>query len=246
MSGAVAAVEVDPPAPAAAPPAAAAPTSTPDTSLLSNPDADKPASVEGEAKPAEAGAGEASLLSGDPDKPKTDADGAKADAKPEAAPETYQFTVPEGMALDETLVAKATPLFKELGLNQDGAQKLVSLYADQIKAQTEAASAANVKAFTDMVTGWKSQSKIDAEFGGDKLAENLGAAKAFVMRFDPAGDMLKELDTFGLSNNPAVLRFLVRASKTISEDKSISRGDGAAQQTPKKPYDIMWPPQTKE
>lgn len=236
MSGAVAVVEPVTPAPVAAdsPPAA------PDTSLLSNPAAEKPAAVPEDKAPATDKA-EPSLLSGDPDKPGDKADG-PADAKPADTPETYQsFTLPEGMAIDDGMLAKATPVFQKLGLKQEGAQELVSLYAEQVKAQTEAVQNAQVKAWTDMVTGWKNESRVDAEFGGAKLAENLGAAKAFMGRLDPKGAALKVFDEYGISNHPDVLRFLTRAAQTISEDKAISRGDGAPQQTPKKPWEVMYP-----
>ena len=54
----------------------------------------------------------------------------KADDKPIAptVPEKYDFKAPEGQSLDAALVERATPIFKELGLTQDAAQKLVDFY----------------------------------------------------------------------------------------------------------------------
>lgn len=57
--------------------------------------------------------------------------GAESGAESEV-PEQYEFTVPEGMALDEKLVEKATPVLKELGLTNDQANKLVGVYAEHI------------------------------------------------------------------------------------------------------------------
>ena len=53
-----------------------------------------------------------------------------AEPKPgSAAPESYtDFSVPEGHTLDAAAIESATPLFRELGLSQDQAQKLVDFY----------------------------------------------------------------------------------------------------------------------
>ena len=59
-----------------------------------------------------------------------------------AVPETYQFKAPEGFALDEKLVAEATPIFKELGLTQDAAQRLVDMYSKQAIALGKAGETA--------------------------------------------------------------------------------------------------------
>ena len=50
-----------------------------------------------------------------------------------AAPESYtDFSVPEGHTLDAAAIESATPLFRELGLSQDQAQKLVDFYSTQV------------------------------------------------------------------------------------------------------------------
>ena len=57
------------------------------------------------------------------------------ESKPESsgAPESYtDFSVPEGHTLDAAAIESATPIFRELGLTQDQAQKLVSFYSEQI------------------------------------------------------------------------------------------------------------------
>ena len=52
----------------------------------------------------------------------------------EGAPETYaDFTVPEGSTVSKEVIGEsATPLFRELGLSQDQAQKLVDFYSTQV------------------------------------------------------------------------------------------------------------------
>ena len=55
------------------------------------------------------------------------ADAAKAAAA--AVPEKYEIKPPEGMQLDQAMMEKAAPLFKELKLSNEGAQKLANFYA---------------------------------------------------------------------------------------------------------------------
>jgi hypothetical protein len=51
------------------------------------------------------------------------------------APEAYaDFDLPEGVTMDEALLESALPLFKELKLTQDQAQKLINLQAERVQA----------------------------------------------------------------------------------------------------------------
>ena len=64
---------------------------------------------------------------GEGDGKSEDADKGDKD-KNEAAPEKYEdFKLPEGMEVNTDLLDKATPVFKELNLTQDQAQKMVDL-----------------------------------------------------------------------------------------------------------------------
>src|SRR5579863_3544340 len=56
----------------------------------------------------------------------------KTEPKPSAAPDKYtDFKAPDGYTLDPATIEAATPIFKELGLSQDAAQKLVDFHATQ-------------------------------------------------------------------------------------------------------------------
>ena len=50
-------------------------------------------------------------------------------------PEKYEFTMPEGRELDVEMVEKVTPLFKELKISQEGAQKLADLLVSDQEAK---------------------------------------------------------------------------------------------------------------
>ncbi len=144
--------------------------------------------------------------------------------KSEGAPETYSdYTLPEGMTHDADAVAEANVIFKELGLTQDQAQKLINL---EVQAR-EKETIASQNAWTETVEGWKKASTNDKEFGGGALDENLTVAKEAVHAY--GNDAFKEmLEITGITNHPEMIRFLVKAGKAVAEDKII-QGSGGVQ-----------------
>ena len=135
-------------------------------------------------------------------------------------PDTYaDFVMPEGVQLDETALAAADPLFKELGLTQENAQKVVDLYASQVQA----GSLKQVETFNQLKSDWLDQSKNDKEFGGDKFDENVKVAQLAITKHGTPE--LKELmESHGVGNHPEMIRFMVRVGRTLSEDVPGSTG----------------------
>lgn len=255
MGEAVPAVEVDVPAPVASDDASlladAAPEGTKPDANKTEPDSTpvaKPEGDAGDAKPAEGktDAGEASLLAEDDEgKPKEKADGV-ADAKPDAAPEKYEaFTLPEGMSLDEEALAKATPILKEFGLNQEKAQKLVSLYADLTKATVEGAQAQAVSQHKQLISEWTAKVKAHPEFGGDKLPQSKAAAIKAINTLagsaQEAAELRNMLSEWGISNHPALFGLLVRAGTKLSEDTMVTSDAASQASEPKKPWELLYP-----
>lgn len=166
-----------------------------------------------------------------PDKP----DG-QADGKTEGVPETYEaFTLPEGIELDEAALAQATPVFKEIGLKQEQAQKLVSIYASM---QAEAA-AQQVAGFNKIKSEWAGELKSDPEFGGENLSKTTGATKALIGKFGSAR-LLSDLKEWGWGNHPEFQRMCARINAALSPDTTVI-ADAAHQSAPKSPAEVMWP-----
>jgi hypothetical protein len=164
-----------------------------------------------EAKPA----GE-SLL-GDQGKKDGEPAAQKPEAKPEekkaTAPEKYEFKAPEGVKLDAALLEKATPIFKEMGLSQEAAQKLVDFQAAQ---QVEAA-----KAFNEQLGKWQAEVKAIPE--SDKV---LGDAKLALTKLaDPATQAL--FGSSWMGSHPGIIKLLASAGKLLREDP-LHEGRAAA------------------
>ena len=152
----------------------------------------------------------------------TKTEGEQQEKKPEGAPESYEFKAPEGTQFDDAVIGAFSEVAKELNLPQDQAQKVLDKMAPVIAArQIEQIQAAS--------TEWAEAAKTDKEFGGDKLAENLGTAKKALDAL-ATPELRTLLEESGLGNHPEVIRVFYRAGKAISEDRFVSGQAGKTNQ----------------
>jgi hypothetical protein len=176
-----------------------------------------------EGKPIESGSDEAGDDKGDKgDKGGKDDKG--DDDEESGAPESYeQFTVPEGIEIDETVLTEFSEVAKELNLNQSQAQRLIDLESKRAEASQQAMQ----EAFETQQEQWVKELKDDKDFGGDSFDSNLGLAVKVINKF--GGPELKEvLDTSGMGNNPELVKMFNKIGKAISEDSLDSDSDNNA------------------
>lgn len=159
-------------------------------------------------------------------KDKADETGEKAkdeDTKvkePEGAPEEYaDFAVEEGLTLDAEVLDQFKAEAKAANLPQDKAQAFVDMAVKLSKDWNDKA----VAAFTETRTGWREATKSDPEIGGAKLAEVLSGAKAVRDSFG-SPELTEVLNTFGLGDHPAVVKFFHKVRQAVSEDKLVKDG----------------------
>ena len=148
-------------------------------------------------------------------------------------PEAYTFEMPEGMELDQGLLDKATPTFKELGLTNEQASKLVGIYAEHVKAQADGSA--------DAIEAWYGERraaeiaeaneagiaaiKADKEIGGS----NFEPVKARVVEAVGAigtPELRQTFDKLGLANDPEIVRFIHRCIDYTPQDKGESSAGG--------------------
>lgn len=145
-------------------------------------------------------------------------------------PESYEFTAPEGMEIDSALVASVEPVFKELGLTQEQASKLVSIYAEHKQNELASSSEALAKQVEQQSVAWVKELKSDPDFGGANFDGNLAYARKAITTFaDP--DFVAMLDKSGLGDNPSMAKTFAKIGKAISEDKFSSNSNEAATAT---------------
>jgi hypothetical protein len=162
-------------------------------------------------------------------------DGDKPDTAPKGAPEKYEFSAPEGVKYDESVIGQLSEVARELNMPQDAAQKLLDKMGPAIAAQ-------QLDAVSKASDAWTESSKTDKEFGGEKLTENLSIAKKAMEQF--GSPELTALLKGGLGNHPEIIRTFYRVGKAISEDSFVpgqSRGPGASRD----PANSLYPNQQK-
>lgn len=167
--------------------------------------------------------------------PAPEGEEAKAeDEQPTGAPEAYEdFDFGEGVEIDTTVLGEFKDLAKELNLPQAEAQRVAQLGAKM--AQSWAAQTNERHVAT--VAEWAQETSADPEIGGDKLPQNLAAAKKAIDAFGTPA--LRELlDASGLGNHPEVVRAFAKAGLAISEDTFVG---SKAQSAPADRAKAMYP-----
>lgn len=155
------------------------------------------------------------------------------------APEKYaDFTVPENYTLDPTAVEAALPIFKELNLSQDQAQKLVDM-----QIQRELVLAKNPEnAVAAMRTDWQGKVKADPELakatsgslsGLDAVKADIGRALN-VLPADLRGELREAFNLTGAGDHPAVIKALYKLSSYVTEGSHVG-GKGPSELGQKKP-----------
>jgi hypothetical protein len=160
-------------------------------------------------------------------KPEGEAEGAPKEPPAKAgAPEAYaEFTAPEGFEIDPTALAEATPLFKELGLDQARAQKLVDFYAKQ----SQQAAEAPFKLWQDTQKEWVDSIKADPEIGG-KLDTVRATVAKVIDSLGPelAADFRQAMDFTGAGNNPAFVKVMFKLAAQLTEGGFVRGGNPSA------------------
>jgi hypothetical protein len=171
------------------------------------------------------------LLGKDPEgEKKAEGEGEKKDGEDkkdaaEITPESYgDFTTPEGMPVNETVLGEFKTVAAELKLPKDAAQKLVDLQVKNVQAQ--------VQQWKDTREGWVKELKADKDFGGEKFDQTIHKANMALRQFDTDGSFLKALKgTF--DNHPATVKMLARVHDALGEDAvHTAREAGKGKDTP--------------
>jgi hypothetical protein len=143
-------------------------------------------------------------------------------------PDKYDLTPPEGFEVNDEILAEADPIFRELKLTNEQANKLMPLAGTFAKRLFSAQQ----DAFQAQATDWAKTAKADAELGGrnwqetetlvakalDHFAEGEGGAKFRTL-----------LDETKLGNHPEMIRMFRKIGVALSEDGAFPRSDASAQ-----------------
>jgi hypothetical protein len=151
-----------------------------------------------------------------------------AESEDEKTPIEYDVKAPEGLDIDAEVMAGLTPVFNELGIDNDGAQKLLDAYAPYMQTMMTDAIEKGRSEFASKQASELEALKSDPEFGGKNWEENRQAAQMAVKQFsDP--EMVQFLNDTGLGNSPQMIRMFAKIGKSIGNDNLIVEGSDAGQ-----------------
>lgn len=144
----------------------------------------------------------------------------------QGVPDKYDLKLPANAKFDPAIVERTAAIARERGLGNDAAQTAldtaVALVAERDTALVEAWQPGG-KEWKKRDAEWAAESLANKEIGGtpEKLATSIELANKVRTAL---GD--KELDTFliqtGLGSHPAVLKFLAKIGKSMSESTLVA------------------------
>lgn len=146
-------------------------------------------------------------------------EGEKTEAK--GPPEKYaDYKLPEGVSLQPEVLEKANGLFKELGLTQDQAQKLIDLDVERAKAL----EAAPIKAYNEMREKWQAAAKADPDIGPkmEQVKQNVGKLYSAIGDAKLVEDFKGLMNLTGVGDNPAFIKVLNKLSEFVVEGKHVN------------------------
>lgn len=157
--------------------------------------------------------------------------------KPEGAPEAYAaYTLPEGFTLEGERLDGANALFKDLGLSQDKAQKLVDKFCELSGTDASALGQAFEANRLQQIETWGTQAK---EQLGAKYDETVGLARTAVQHVnDP--ELTEAFNTLGWGNHPALIKAFAKFGEVMRESKVDGAGGDTATGSDKGPGDTMY------
>jgi len=131
----------------------------------------------------------------------------------------YDLKMPEGVEADGELAAALSGEFKELGLSNAQAQRLVDKY---IEAQTKRMESQGEK-WGETVSGWIDEAKRDQEIGGARWDETVSAGRLAVSTFGTPA-LRDYLNASGGGNHPEIIRFMAKVGSLLGEDRLAGGG----------------------
>ena len=135
---------------------------------------------------------------------------------------SYQLTAPEGLEVNDEILAEVSPVFRELNLTNEQADKLMPLAGKLVERITSASE----DEFSELKSDWAKQTKADAQIGGANWPETERlVGRALDAAGAPRGSEFREyLDETGLGNHPEMLRIFRYFGTLVGRSRSPDNG----------------------
>ena len=150
------------------------------------------------------------------------------------------FTAPEGVTFDEAAIKSATTVFRELGLNQAQAQRLIDFQTNRDKSWNNKSA----ETYDRMRSDWRKQVEAHPTLGGAKLEETRAEISKAIETFPKElGNKFKEaLNLTGAGDHPAVVEVFHTLARLANEGQHVS-GSGPSPEGQRAPGTTTRPSQ---
>jgi hypothetical protein len=162
----------------------------------------------------------AAELPKDEPKPAEPEKAAEPVAEPAAEPLTYEFTLPEGVQVDQEAMTAFTGFLGEHKLPAEQGQRLIDLHIAEI-ARVQAQAAEHQQATFDRTReDWREQFRNDPEMGGNRQQTTINAALGFMRHYASDDAHFQQLiqagEVTGWNDHPAFIRLMANAAKGLA------------------------------
>lgn len=146
-------------------------------------------------------------------------------------PEAYELTAPEGMDLDADLVAEASPIFKEIGLTNDAANKLMPMAGKLVEKTVARLQEQAIDQHNVQRKAWLDDAKGAEDIGGAKWDATLHTAARGLdaLGYKEGHAFRTFLNETGIGNHPDMIRIAARLGQLVGEDGEFVRADAGAE-----------------
>jgi hypothetical protein len=140
-------------------------------------------------------------------------------------PDKYEFKPPAGQTYDQPLLDAATPIFRELGLSQPQADRLVELWNKHAQSQADVGA----KAIVAQGEKWMTETKADPDVGPklDQIKADIGSAfnamiaKGTITERDRT-EFMQSMDLSMVGSQRAFIKIFGAMAKAHVEGKAVS------------------------
>mgnify|MGYP005996706897 CR=1 FL=1 len=147
----------------------------------------------------------------------TDATDGESQGEQASAPESYEFTAPEGVEInpDSAAIAALSEHAKSLNLSQEQAQEAFQKLDAAVRADAQ-------QQHKQLEASWIDETRNDPVLGGENLRASMVKADQALATIPGGADLRPLLTETGLINNKAVIAYLVGTRDAISADQFIA------------------------
>lgn len=156
-----------------------------------------------------------------------------ASSEGQAKSEYTDFSLPDGVQVDDAILGDFKALAAECGLSQESAQKMIDL-----QAKVNASAMENAMRQRQ---AWRQEITKDVEFGQGNLQTTVQDARKLLDTYDESGNVLAMLEQSGFGDNPEVIKFLAKVSRALPREDNVLTGREGAKADTRPLAERLWP-----